>query len=301
MRAALRMCNGANPLTRDGSPGARAPRCQTAQLVSGGGTALPLGLVALASTIYIIPPGLHTGSPLMTTATAQEGTAGPLSTDEEIALWHERKWALLAFMGVSSSAQYVAQSVELGTSLLLEENFGWRSSDIGTATGVSMLVSMPVLAVMDAWIRASAGCDTRFRRSFLSLISAMAGALLFLETGSFGVQPWLVMLVADALIFGFIAPVMAGLMTDMLNVSVEGSVLWSPRSIALQWALCMLGRGAAGPCSRWLIGAGGLLALAWNQIGFMLFASLTYRVCFASQMRNLLEKPTAPTSGNQIQ
>eukprot|EP00811_Abedinium_folium_P034665 NODE_7528_length_1570_cov_9.726265.p1 GENE.NODE_7528_length_1570_cov_9.726265~~NODE_7528_length_1570_cov_9.726265.p1 ORF type:complete len:485 (-),score=79.06 NODE_7528_length_1570_cov_9.726265:114-1517(-) len=273
---------------------------QTAQIVSGGSPMLPFGLMFFATIIFLVPPALHTGSPLITTAATEESGSESFSSAAELVLWHERKWAALGCILVCFCVQYLVQSLEVGSPLLLQEIFDWSSSNIGMATGASVVSAVPLMSLNKIQIHAAADCDEQLRRCFQSMLSGVASVLLLLATGSFGCCPWLVMLVSDTLFYTFTIPVLAELGATMLNMSVPSSALWSTRNMVLVMGLTRLARSAAGPVSRWFIGAGGLDAFAWLQVGVALFTALAYKWFVMPQIAGLMDNnPTSSTSLQQ--
>lgn len=221
-----------------------------------------IGVMALLIPLCFIiwnnvPKDLNTASPPRSCEQRQiSGNAN--STDVRSAqvstLWKDaRLRAMLGGLSVGALLHSIMQFVEVGSALILELLFQWQPRDIGTAIGISLLASVLVAGISGFWIQSQPSLQRQFRRAQFGLVVAILSSSLFMPFRIDGFPPWLPILIADALVVGFLIASGSPMQAAMQSLTDADGGQWSSQNLQILYTAWDLGRGIAGPLARWLI------------------------------------------------
>jgi hypothetical protein len=147
--------------------------------------------------------------------------------------------------------QLLCQTIDIGSSLVFEVSFHWRSEDLGIAIGLAIFAAVPFAAGVGRFVKTPPERSIQVQRTQWCYFMWCLSTLLFFPFHCFGVPDWVRILIADMLSFTFGTVVLSQIQATcyaFADVDIAGK--WSTPNIAALGSLAMLGRGLAGPLSR---------------------------------------------------
>jgi hypothetical protein len=238
-----------------------------------------IGTVPLCELIcYCVPADGTTDSPIMGSVMSSDvgepgmgvnGTNDRLSCQKMHQTMVMVSGTVLIFI-----MQFLCQTVDIGSSLIFEISFYWRSEDLGIAIGLAILAAVPLAAGVGRFVKTPPEKSIQIQRTQWCYFMCCLSTLLFYPFHVFGVPDWVRILIADMLSFTFGTVVLSQIQATcyaFADVDIAGK--WSTPNIAALGSLSMLGRGLAGPLSRSLLDPEGLFHK--HQVTYTIFLACT--------------------------
>jgi len=150
--------------------------------------------------------------------------------------------------------QYLCQSVEVGTSLLLEVRYGWNIEAVGTVVGLSLLAVLPVAGLVGAWVQRPTDADLRLARGQYCCFAAFVTCFFFVPDIVPIIPGWVAIVFADMIVLGLMVSISGVLLgTAMSLADTDSKSMWSTSNIVVLQKLGFGLRGFGGPIARGLI------------------------------------------------